>query len=196
MAESPETSRVEEELADISLAVAENRGWFIALGVLLIILGVIAIAAPHVTGIAVKILLGWLFLIGGIAEILHAFSTSSWRGFVGNLLIGLLYAVTGFWLAFYTTSGLLALTVFLAAMFAAEGVFKFVIALQVRPQDGWFWLLISGIVSLIAGVLLFTGLPYTAVWAVGLIAGINILWTGATFLSMAMMASDSNPASA
>lgn len=172
----------------LSAEVAENRSWFIALGVLLIILGVIAIGAPYVTTIAVKIVLGWLFLIGGIVQIAHAFYTQSWKGFFGNLLIGLLYAAAGVWLAFFPLTGIITLTVLLAMMFIAEGILKFLIGLQVRPLDGWFWILLSGVVAIAIGIMLFMGLPSTATWAIGLLVGIDLLSSGIALVLTASLA--------
>ena len=81
------------EFQAISVAVTENRGWFIALGVVLIVLGVISIGAPHLTTVAAKIFIGWLFLVAGISLIVHAFLAQGWKAFLGELVIGLLYAV-------------------------------------------------------------------------------------------------------
>jgi uncharacterized membrane protein HdeD (DUF308 family) len=72
----------------VHAAVAENRTWFMVLGILLIVLGIVAIAFPLLTTIAAKIFLGWLFLIGGIVQIVHAFSTQNWSAFLLNLLVG------------------------------------------------------------------------------------------------------------
>src|ERR1044071_7518211 len=79
----------------VQAAISENRTWFIILGILLIILGVAAIAFPLLTTIAVKIALGWLFLVGGIVQIAHAFSTKQWSEFFLDFLVGLLYLVVG-----------------------------------------------------------------------------------------------------
>lgn len=174
------------DFAAISAAVAENRGWFIALGILLILLGIAAIAAPQFATLTAKIFIGWLFLIAGVGEIVHAFVARDWSGFFGNLLIGLLYALVGGWLAFFPLTGIIALTVLLAATFVVEGVFKFIIGLQVRPVDGWGWMIFSGLIAIAAGLLIFLGLPSTATWALGLIVGLNILMSGIAFLMVAM----------
>ena len=174
------------EFQAISVAIAENRGWFIALGVVLIILGVISIGAPHLTTVAAKIFIGWLFLIAGISLIVHAFLAQGWKAFLGELVIGLLYAVIGGWLAFFPLTGIIGLTVLLAATFIVDGVFKFSMGLQVKPEDGWIWLIFSGVIAIIAGLLIFLGLPSTANWALGLIVGLNLLMSGVAFLMVAI----------
>jgi uncharacterized membrane protein HdeD (DUF308 family) len=121
----------------VQAAISENRMWFIILGVLLIILGVAAIAFPLMTTIAVKIFLGWLFLIGGIVQIIHAFSTRQWSEFFFELLIGVLYLIAGGWLAFFALTGILTLTVLLAGLFIALGVLEAGMAFRMRPHAGW-----------------------------------------------------------
>jgi uncharacterized membrane protein HdeD (DUF308 family) len=172
----------------VEAAVAENRTWFILLGILLMVLGVGAIAFPLITTIAVKVFLGWLFLIGGIVQIGHAFSTQKWSAFFLSLLCGAVYVLAGGWLAFFPLTGILTLTIFLAAMFIVQGVLEFSMALRVRPQQGWMWMLISGLISIVVGMMIFGGLPSTAAWAVGLLVGINLLSTGSAYLFLALAA--------
>jgi uncharacterized membrane protein HdeD (DUF308 family) len=174
--------------AAVSEAVAESRFLFIALGVVLVVLGAAAIGAPIITTIAVKGVLGWLFLIAGIAQVIHAFYSSGWKGFLLNLLIGILYAVVGVWLAFLPLTGIIGLTLLLAIMFVAEGVFKFGLGFQVKPLDGWLWVVFSGVASIVVGALIFLGLPTSADWSIGLLVGINLFLSGVTFLVMAITA--------
>ena len=170
--------------------IAEHRGWFIALGVFLIVVGCLAIVFPLASTIAAKVFLGWLFLIGGVAQIIHAFSTQRWSQFFFNILIGLLYVVAGGWLAFLPLSGILTLTILLSAMFIVEGVFESMMAFRMRPAQGWGWMLTAGIIAILAGVLIFAQLPSSAVWAIGLLAGINIISTGWAYLFLALRAGD------
>jgi len=129
----------DNQIGELSEAVRENRGWFIALGVLLIIIGIIAIAYPLSATVTLKIFIGWMILIGGIAQVAHAFSTRSWGGFFWDLLIGLLYVFIGAWLAFFPLTGIITLTVMLALMFALEGIMKLLLGFTLRPADGWLW---------------------------------------------------------
>jgi uncharacterized membrane protein HdeD (DUF308 family) len=172
----------------VETAVAENRAWFIILGILLMVLGVIAIAFPLMTTIAVKILLGWLFLIGGFVQVVQAFSTQKWSAFFLSLLIGALYVLAGGWLAFFPLTGIITLTILLAAMFIAQGVLEFGMAFRMRPRPGWVWMLISGLIAIIVGLLIFAGLPSSAVWAIGLLVGINMISSGFAYLFLALIA--------
>jgi uncharacterized membrane protein HdeD (DUF308 family) len=167
---------------------AEHRTWFAVLGVVLIALGLVAIAFPFVTTIAAKIFLGWLFLIGGVVQVVHAFSTQRWSAFFFDLLVGFIYVVAGAWLAFFPLTGIITLTIVLAALFIVEGVLEAGMAFRIRPKRGWAWLLVSGIVAIAVGVLIFAGLPSTAVWAVGLLVGINLLTSGLSYVLLASTA--------
>jgi len=169
-------------------AVSENRTWFIILGILLIILGVAAITFPLLTTIAMKIFLGWLFLIGGAVQIAHAFSTRQWSEFFFDLLSGVLYLIAGAWLAFFPFTGILTLTVLLAALFIALGVIEAGMAFRIRPHAGWVWMLISGIAALAVGVLILAHLPSSAAWAIGLLVGIQLIMSGFAYLFLPMAA--------
>jgi len=172
----------------VHAAVSENRTWFMILGILLIVLGIVAIAFPFMTTIAAKIFLGWLFLIGGIVQVVHAFSTQKWSQFLLTLLVGLLYVVVGGWLAFFPLAGIIALTIMLAAMFIAEGILELGMAFRMRPQQGWVWMLVAGIISVLVGLLIVAGLPSSATWAIGLLVGINMISTGWAFVFLAQAA--------
>ena len=180
-------------VADLDLKIGETRrliaekwGWFLALGIALIVAGLVAIAFPLLGTIAVKIMLGWLFLIGGVLMIMHAFQAPGWQGFFWELLVGILYAVAGAYLAFFPLTGLLTLAILLAVMFIIEGVFEVVQAFRVRPHEGWGFLLLSGIAALAVGVLITLSLPSSAEWALGLLAGINLLFSGWSYVFLAL----------
>jgi uncharacterized membrane protein HdeD (DUF308 family) len=111
--------------------------WFLVLGIVLLAAGAAAIAFPWLSTIAAKIALGWLFLLAGAVLTVHAFSAQQWSGFLWGLLVGLLYLVAGAYLAFLPLSGILTLTILLAALFMAEGVLEVVMAVRVRPHEGW-----------------------------------------------------------
>ena len=118
--------------------------------------------------------------------LIHAFSIKEWRGFLMELLIGVLYVVAGGWLAFFPFTGIVTLTILLAALFLAEGVLEAIMAVRVRPHEGWIWLLLSGLVAIAVGVLIAYELPSSATWAIGLLAGVNLLSTGISFIVLAL----------
>jgi len=175
-----------DALAEARRQITDNWGWFLALGILLIAAGAAAIAFPLLSTIATKIALGWIFLIAGALIVVHAFSIRRWQGFLLGLLIGALYLVAGGWLAFTPFAGIIALTILLAALFLAEGVLEVIMAVRVRPHEGWGWLLVSGVVAIAVGVLIAAELPSSAAWAIGLLTGINLLSSGVSFVALAL----------
>jgi uncharacterized membrane protein HdeD (DUF308 family) len=186
MAQSLSQADIEAKLVQARQHIAEKWGWFLALGIVLILVGIAAICFPLVSTIAAKIFLGWLFLIGGVFLIIHAFSAQGWGGFLWSLLIGVLYLIAGGYLAFFPLTGLLTLAILLAILFVAEGIMEIIMAFRVHPSDGRVWLLLSGIAALVVGVLIFLGLPSSAGWALGLLVGINLLFSGWSYVFMAM----------
>ena len=186
MAQPLTVADLEMRLMESKRLIAEKWGWFLALGIVLIIAGLAAIAFPLMGTIAAKILLGWLFLIGGVMMIMHAFQAPGWQGFLWELLIGILYAFAGAYLAFFPFTGLITLALVLSVLFIIEGVFEVIMAMRVRPHDGWGFLLLSGIAALAVGVLIALGLPDSAEWALGLLVGINLLFSGWSYVFLAL----------
>ena len=178
--------RAAGRLEEFSDTVSQYRTWFMFLGVALIVLGVIAVIFPLATTIAVKVFLGWIILIGGLVTAFHAFSTQKWSAFFYNILVGLLYVIVGAWLAFLPLSGVITLTVLLASLFILQGVLQASLAFRLKPRDGWGWILFAGIVAIVAGFMLITGLPSTAAWAIGLLAGVSMISSGWAYLSIAL----------
>jgi uncharacterized membrane protein HdeD (DUF308 family) len=168
------------------VAITENRAWFMALGIILI--GIAAVAFPFLTTIATKAFLGWLLLIGGTAQTVHAFYTQRWSEFSLNLLIGALYLLVGGWFAFIPLAGVVALTLLLAVMFIVDGVTEIGMGLRIRPQEGWIWLIVAGVIAILAGALIIAHLPSSADWAIGLLVGISIISAGWAYVFLAMAA--------
>jgi uncharacterized membrane protein HdeD (DUF308 family) len=179
-------SDIDAALAEARRQIAEHWGWFLALGIFLLLAGAVAILFPLLSTIAAKIMLGWIFLVSGVLLLIHAFSIQQWRGFLWELLLSVLYIVAGAWLAFFPFTGIITLTLLLAALFVAEGVLEVIMAVRVRPHEGWVWMLLSGLVAIVVGVLIAYELPSSAAWAIGLLAGINLLSTGVSFIVLAL----------
>lgn len=170
-----------EEVLD---AIRERRGWFIGLGVALLIAGFAALLFPLVASIAAKVMIGWLMLIAGAATLWHAFQTRDWSSTLWNAAIGVLSLAAGVYLAFFPLAGLVGLTLILGATFVAQGIFEGMMAMQNRSRSGWGWVMASGAVTLLLGLILLFGLPGTAVWALGLMVGIHFITSGAALLAL------------
>jgi uncharacterized membrane protein HdeD (DUF308 family) len=186
MTQQSSQADIDSAIASAYAQIRENWGWFLALGIVFVVAGIAAIAFPFISTIAAKIALGWILLISGVLTIVHSFSSPRWRGFLLGLLVGILYLVAGGWLAFFPLTGIITLTILLAALFIVEGVLEAIMAFRVRPHEGWGWLLLSGVVAVAVGVLIGMNLPSSAVWAIGLLTGINLLSTGISFIAIAL----------
>ncbi len=169
------------EATGMELAEEAKRGggWLIALGILTVICGVMAIGAPLVTGVAVGLAVGIFLAAGGVMQIAHAFQVPRGGGRRLFLVLGGLLAV-GFGI-FMTTrpmAALLGMTLVLIAFFLVDGVCKIVDAFDQKPEQGWGWLLFSGIVTLLLALMIWRQWPFSGSWAIGMLFGINILFSG------------------
>jgi len=158
----------------------EQRDWryLAGVGIVIAVLGVFAILAPFVTGVGLSILLGSLFVVGGLAHATHAFSGDGWAGSLWQIVLAVLYAAAGIALLANPVLGLASLTILLVAYLALEGVVEIVGGLSMRSDPQWGWIVASGVLSIVLAGLLWAGLPSTALWAVGLLVGTHLLSTG------------------
>jgi uncharacterized membrane protein HdeD (DUF308 family) len=177
-----------QSLEDMKTKIQENWGWFLALGIALVLGGMILIAAPLATSIAVTILIAAVLFVGGLVQIYQAFKTQGTAAFIWNMITGVIAVIGGVVIYVNPLAGTLALTLVIAAVFAAQGISQIVMAFKLKPHEGWVWVLIAGVVSLAAGVMIWMDLPGSAAWALGLIAGITVLINGWSYIAIALAA--------
>jgi uncharacterized membrane protein HdeD (DUF308 family) len=179
---------------------AVRRHWrlFLVEGIVLVILGTLALLAPVIASVAATVLFGWLLLLSGIVGLVTTFRARHAPGFWWSLLSGLLGIVAGVVLLGWPLLGTLSLTAVLIAFLFAEGIISIMYALEHRNalSGRWGWMLASGIVDIGLGVLLFIGLPGTALWALGLLLGINLIFGGWALIFMALHARPTSAAAA
>ncbi len=163
---------------------------FLIEGIVLLILGIAAILVPMVATIAFTILIGWLFLISGVVGLATTFWMRHAPGFWWSLVSAVVGIVAGALLLRWPVTGSLSLTLLLAAFFIVEGVATIMYAVEHRNQlsGRWGWMLVSGIVDLILAGIIVAGLPGTALWALGLLVGINLIFGGIAMIGMATAA--------
>jgi uncharacterized membrane protein HdeD (DUF308 family) len=138
--------------------------------------------------LTIELLVGSLFLVGGIAQLVQAFTGRNWKGFALHILGAILAVVAGGLLLWSPLGGVITLTLLLIAYFIADGMFKIMLAFQVRPELNWGWLLFSGIIAMILAGLIWANFPGSAAWAIGLLVGINMIFGGWTLVMLAMAA--------
>jgi uncharacterized membrane protein HdeD (DUF308 family) len=175
----------------VANAIHEHWALFLIEGIVLVILGIAAILLPVIATITFTILIGWLFLISGIVGLITTFwMRDRVPGFWWSLLSAVIAIAAGIVLLIWPISGSLSLTLLLTAFFIVEGVASIMYAIEHRNQlsGRWGWMLLSGIVDLILAAIIIAGLPGTALWALGLLVGINMLFGGTAMIGMALAA--------
>jgi uncharacterized membrane protein HdeD (DUF308 family) len=159
--------------------------WFVALGILLILGGFVALVYPTVSSIAAVIVLGMTLLVSGVATIVASFWAGRWSAMLLQLLVGVLYIVTGFILMDSPIASTVSLTLFVAALFIVVGIVRTTAALALRfPQ--WGWALLSGLLTTLVGVAIYKNLAETALWAIGTLIGIELIFDGWFWVMLGM----------
>lgn len=171
-------------------AVHDHWVFFLVEGIVLLVLGAIAILLPVLATIALTIVIGWLFLVSGVVGLFTTFWMRRAPGFWWSLLSAVLGIVVGVLLLASPVTGAVSLTLMLIAFFIIEGIASIMFALEHKRESSgnWGWMLVSGIVDLVLAVMIFANLPSTAAWAIGLLVGINMVFGGVALIAMALHA--------
>jgi uncharacterized membrane protein HdeD (DUF308 family) len=175
---------------DFGRSVREHWRLFLAEGIVLIVLGIIAIIVPPLATLATTIVLGWLFLLGGITGLITTFWARQAPGFGWALLSAILAIAAGVVLLWNPWRGAVTLTYVLIAYFIIEGILTIIWAIEHRRQFSgrWEWVLVNGIIDLILAAIVLMGLPGAFAWAIGLLVGIDLVFGGFALVGMALAA--------
>jgi len=164
--------------------IRRSWGWFLALGIVLIVLGTVCIAGEVLATFATILVLGWLLLISGVVALVHAFQIHSWPGFFMYLLSALLRGFTGYALIRYPLAGAVALTLVLGAFFIVGGLSRAIGAIVMKfPR--WGWAVFSGVVAVALGIMLLEQLPVSSVWFIGFAIGVDMILEGISLIGFA-----------
>jgi uncharacterized membrane protein HdeD (DUF308 family) len=172
-----------------SAKLRKHSTWFIVYGVLLVVLGIVAILLPGLATLAVELMVGWLLLFGGAVGLVAVISSGrSAPGFWWELITAIATILAGLVLLVLPLAGMLTLTVILAAYLLVSGGAQIIEAFQYRKEipRAWPWMLVSGLVNVVLGLIIMFGLPGTAIWVLGLLVGINLVMTGAAVIAAAV----------
>lgn len=161
-------------------------GWFVAVGILFVVLGLIGLSSLVVTALATAVFLGFLVIIGGVSQFMGAFSAGSWGGGILRALLGLLYLWAGFWLIANPVAGALTITLVLAIVLIINGAIRIVAAIVEKSSGRWL-LLLAGILSIVLGTWLWTNWPVSGI-ALGLFVGLELLIAGFTWIMLGFAA--------
>lgn len=159
--------------------------WLLSLGILLVLCGTVAVIFPVITSVAAISVLGVILLIAGLATIVGSFWAGQWSGFLVQILVGILYLGAGLAVGERPLISVLMLTFFLAISFMVLGAFRTVGALIIRfPQ--WGWALLNGTITFLCGLVIYRHLPLDALWVIGLLVGLEMLFNGWTWIMLSI----------
>jgi uncharacterized membrane protein HdeD (DUF308 family) len=181
---------IEQFRQAVATSLHDHWKLFLVEGIILVVLGLIAIVVPPVATLAVELLFGWLFLLSGIVGLITTFWMRNAPGFWWSLLSALLGIAAGIVLLVWPLSGVLSLTLVLIVFFTIEGIASIMYALEHKREltGRWGFMLSSGIIDLAIAAIILLGLPGSAAWALGLLVGINLAFGGAALIAMALHA--------
>ncbi len=162
--------------------VSANRSWFLGLGITSMVLGLAAIVFPFVAALTVELLIGWILVLSGIFGLIHAWRATRWRGFHFSLISSLIALGIGILLVLFPRSGILSLALLVSFFFIVTGIMRIMTAWRLRPLDRWLWLLLSGVVALVLALLILMLWPEAAGWVIGILLGIDLLFSGLTLI--------------
>jgi uncharacterized membrane protein HdeD (DUF308 family) len=164
----------------------ESFGWSVGISTLMIIVGALAIILPPIAGVAVTLLVGWLLVFSGVAHFIYAWHAHSRRSVIWEILLGILYVAIGGYVLINPIAGLVSLTLALAIYLIFEGVLELTLSYQLRTMQGAGWLLFDGIITLVLAALIGSRWPSNSAWAIGVLLGISMLFSGIARLMLAL----------
>jgi uncharacterized membrane protein HdeD (DUF308 family) len=183
MSTVPETTTHDQSAV---ASVREKWGWFLAVGVTLVLCGLIAVTLPAITSIAASLVLGVTLTVVGIVKIVEAFSVKEWAGFLWQLMLGVVEVVGGVLIYVSPFKRAIAITLLIAVVFVVQGITQIALAFKIRPQPGWRWLFIAGVAALCASIALALKFPYTRYYSPSTLGGISLLLAGCAYFVIAL----------
>lgn len=166
-------------------SLQEHWRLLLAMGIIIVGLGILAILSPLVAGLSATVALGALLIIGAVVHAAHVFTVHGWKGRTAQAVLAVVYLLAGLALVGNPAAGLATLTVLLVAFFVFDGLIEVYGGLKLRPETNWQWMVASGAISIVLAGLIWVTLPFAIVWVVGLLFGINLITTGASMIEIA-----------
>jgi uncharacterized membrane protein HdeD (DUF308 family) len=172
----------------LSALAPKAINWSIALSIFLIIVGLIALLLPFISGVGITLFFGWAMIFSGVTHFIFAFKTHTTGGLIWELLIGAIYLFTGVYLILHPLDALLALTLILACYLFFEAIVEFVQYFQLRPRHGAGWLIVDGIITFILAIMIWRSWPASSIWVIGTLVGISMIFSGFSRLMLSLAA--------
>jgi len=173
--------------------VREHRGWFLVWGIVLIVLGAIAVSSSVLATLVSVVFFGWILVFAGLFAIVHAIVRRRWHGFFLNLLAGLLYVVAGLLMVSNPAMAAVTLTLLIAMLLVVAGTFRLFVAFSLALHHRG-WLILNGIIAIVLGLMIWSSWPISGLWVIGLFIGIDLIFDGWTEVMLALAAGRIAPA--
>lgn len=174
-----------EVVVGVTPEMVHNWGWFLAFGIILMLLGIAAVVRAVTATVASMVFFGWLLLFSGTIEFVHAFMVGKWAGFFVHILVALLFGITGALMVFRPVISAEAVTFVMSVFFLVAGLYQLFASLWTH-LPGWGWQAVNGALSAIMGVLLLMQWPVSGLWVVGLFVGIDLIFYGWAWIALAI----------
>jgi len=167
-------------------SLKRGTAWSIALAILMIIVGVLAMLEPGIYGLFITYVVGWAAIFNGVVQIIYGVRTHGGWHVLLEVILGIIYIIAGIYLLMHPGAGLLALTIVIASFLLVYGIFALVLAFRIKPRTGWGWVLFDAIITILLGLLIWAHWPWNSGWVVGTLFGISIFVSGITRLMVSL----------
>ena len=169
-------------------------GWIVALGVVYLVAGFIALGSVFAATVASVLVVGIMMVIAGVAEVIHAFQIKTWGRFVFWLALGVLYIVAGFFAWDNPLLTAVWLTLFLGAALVASGVVRIFLGFNMQHGSPWIWVVVSGLITHVLGLIILAHWPFSSVYVLGIFLGVDLVFAGAGWIGLGMALRSAHPA--
>jgi uncharacterized membrane protein HdeD (DUF308 family) len=163
-----------------------KSGWIVALGVVYVIAGIIALGSVVMATVASVFVVGIMMLIAGVAEVINAFQVKSWGRFLLWLLLGALYIVAGFATFENPLLAAVLLTLILSVALIASGIMRIILAFSMQAGMPWIWVLASGVITLLIGLVILAHWPVSSLFVLGIFLGVDLVFAGAGWIALGL----------
>jgi uncharacterized membrane protein HdeD (DUF308 family) len=183
MTNASDTLRDSQASSDIAPLRAKS-GWIVALGVVYLVTGYIALGSVVLATFASVVVVGVMMIIAGVAEVFSAFQIKSWGKFLFWVLLGVLYIVAGFVTFENPLLAAAVLTLILGASLVASGIMRIILAFSMKRETPWVWVVLSGVITLLLGLLILAHWPVSSLYILGLFLGIDLIMAGVGWIAL------------
>jgi uncharacterized membrane protein HdeD (DUF308 family) len=180
--ENKMSEQVESPDAKLVDGIKKNAGLTVVIGIITVIAGMLALSSPFIAGVSISILVGAMLAISGVSQCFLAFKAGAFGRALMVFVVGVLMTIVGVYMMNQPVAGLATLTIILMSYLLATGALEIIVSLQLKPASGWGVELFNGIVTLLLGIMLWRQFPLSGAWAIGVLFGIKMIYSGWAFV--------------